>query len=467
MSKRDELDRERYLIDMHLLCKLQSDKLLIQAKRLANLSEFYKEAGYYTDAVCEIKRALRISGDNDYEAVLTELEKEIGLSDKRCPYCFVNNYSQNANNFCPECKRMITVCSKCDAPNRLFDPYCRYCGLEFPKSSNTGVRIGNFVLDWFHPFIFENLSPQPMMAGDLVVIPIINDRSLMALKIFNGEVEWKLEDMFASDVQPGLTFCYPYLYVYSTKRISRIIPELAELNPATIYADPDSFIYYSSFPSIDKHTHSSLFPVNKGMLFHDIWRKRGELLQIDIEKNDALFPIVIGSDKLIFSKNGEVYKLYSNKNEFYHYYSIPKCEIVGPPVSPIGSNQVYFESFFQGKRTINIWSPKTKNILSKTLSDTFCSIEDIHFNNPPLLYKDGILLTSCQEPRLYYVKVIEGDIDLKEIPIEISVGVRKVLNIESLFSVVVGPYFISRMSDWFLLHQSWRYRRQRYGVFWG
>ncbi len=308
------------------------------------------------------------------------------------------------------------------------------------------IKIRNLTPSWFYPASFEYLSPPPVMAGDVVIVPVIENGRLLSLKISNGDVAWRLENVLASHGHIRLSFYYPYLYIYSTKRVERVMLELETLKIESIYNNPDSVTTYLSFPWVDEKTHTMLFSVNEGLLSHDIWRKRADLFQIDITKSDALFPITVGSDKFIFSRKGKIYKLSSAKMSLYH--SIPKSKVLSPPIS-LDNNWVYFESFFKSKRMINVWSPKTKSVLSKALPDTFCSSEDAHFNNPPLIYKDGVLLISCQEPKLYYVKVVEGDIDLREIKIDVSVGVRKVLNIDYLFSLVNESFFISRVSDGF------------------
>ena len=445
MSERDELDILRYKIDMHLLFEKAKDKLYIQAGRLAELAGYYKEAGYLKDAICEMKRSSQITKNKDYEAMLIEWGEELGVPEKNCPYGCGHKFSQKLSDLCPECNRLITVCSSCNFPNRVFDPYCRWCGIKVSPSINP-IKIINITPSWFYPASFEHLSPPPVITGDVVIVPVIEDGSLLALKVPNGDVAWKLENVFASDGHIKLSFCYPYLYIYSTKSVGRVMLGLETLKIESIYNDPASLNTYPSFPALNDKTHTFSFPVNTGLLSHDIWRTMGRMSKIDIKKDDSLYPVMVESELFAFSGKGRIYSFSSGRLNLC--CAVPNCEVISPPVSP-DSNWVYFESFFKSKRMINVWSPKTKAILSKTLPDTFCSSEDANFNNQPFLYKDGVLLISSQEPELYYVKVVEGNIDLREIKIDVSIEARKVLNIDYLFSLISGSYFISRVSDGF------------------
>ncbi len=447
MSERDELKILRYKIDMHLLFEKTKDKLYLQAGRLAELAGYYKEARYLKDAICEMKRSIEITQNEDHQKVLTEWEKELGEPEIKCPYGCSHKLSKKLPDLCPECNRLITVCSSCNFPNRVFDPYCRWCGMKVSLSFKP-IKIRNPTPSWFYPTSFEYLSPPPVMAGDVVIVPVIEDGSLLALKVSNGDVAWKLENVFASDGHIKLSFWYPYLYIYSTKWVGRVMLELETLRieSESVNNDPDSLTTYPSFPALNEKTHTFFFPVNTGLLSHDFWRTMVNISKIDIKKDDRLSPVMVESELFAFSGKGKIYSFSSGKLNLC--CSVPNCEVVSPPVSP-DSNRVYFESFFKSKRMINVWSPKTKTVHSKTLPDTLCSSEDAHFNNPPLIYKDGVLLISCQEPKLYYMNVARGNIDLREIKIDVSVGVRKVLNIDYLFSLVNEPFFISRVSDGF------------------
>jgi hypothetical protein len=426
-------------------------KLEIQAQRLISLAKDYKNAGYIRDAICEIKRSLQITKNEEYEALLKEWEEELGKpeKEKKCPYgCGQKLPQRLLNDICPKCNRFIKVCKECEAPNRLFDPYCRSCGIKISDPPAKVVRMRNVVLDWFYPMPFEHLSPPPVMVADLIVIPAVKEKKLLALKVTNGEVVWKLEHVPILDEYVMVSFCHPYLYIYNTKRIERLMIGLQTLRQEAIYDDSDSMTSYPSFPLIDEKTHTILFSVNKGLLSHDIRRKRGKLSQMVLEENDTLFPIAMeGSDSFILSRKGSVYKLFSDRLEPYHYIS--NNEFVSPPVSPIGSNWVYFEGYRDGKRMINAWARGSKKVFSKKIPDTLCSAADIHFHRPPIAYEDGVILISCQKPKIYYGKAFGNDIDLKEIEIDIGIGAKRVVNIEYLFSLVIGTYFISRIADGF------------------
>lgn len=445
MSEIDILTKLRYSIDMHLLIEEDKDRLKPQAVRLYELAKDYKKIGYLKDAICEIKRALQITNDEKYETLVAEWEKELGVCQKRCPYgC--GYIFEDISDICPKCKRLIKICSECMYPNRLFDPFCRWCGKKIVTVCNFSNHIENFIHSWFYPLSFETLSPPPVIVGDLVVLPVLNEGSILALKVANGEKVWKIENIFPSNEYVNLLFVYPYLYVYNSRIIKRILMELNKINSETIYNDSNNFL--PSFPVVNVKSHKIYFPVNKGLFVHDTWRSliKGKIYQTEVKKDEILFPVMVGEKVFAFSTKGKIYKLSSHKMEIYS--AICDYEHISPPIA--NRKWIYFEGYSKGRRTINAWSDEIKNPLSLSLPDLICSIDDIHFHHPPYLYKDGVLLISCEEAKLYYVKVVENKLDMKEININISIGGRKVVNIEFLFSTItLSSYFISRVPEGF------------------
>jgi hypothetical protein len=447
---RKNFDKERYLIDMHLAMEKNREKLQVQAKRLAMLALCYQEEKNFKDAVSEMKRSLLLNQTIKNETVLQGWEKQLGQQEKTCPYGCGYRFPDNALHLCQKCSRMVRLCPGCDYPNKQYDCYCRWCGGKMPAPEKRKIKIQNIVQDWFYPLPIKHLSTPPVIVGDLVIAPLMQEGSLLALKALNGERVWQLEDFPGWTEHLELIHCYPYLYFYSSKQVGRLMPGLENLCPKdieNIHGEIKQSPLPVSFPKAAQKERHVVFPVNKGLLYHDMWRKKGTFLETNTKKNDILFPVAVGEEIFIFSRAGRIYKAGSGK--ITHYSMLPGTGKWSPPVYVPGSGLVYFERYTRRKRYINAWSPQTGALFSKPLDDLICDPDDSHFHYPPNPYKSGVLLVSGHEPLLYHVRSTGNDIQVKEIPLSITDGNRRVLNIEYLFSMVHEPYFISKIPGGF------------------
>lgn len=444
MTEKEELDRIRCLIDMHLNGEDRKEKLAIQADRSAGLAEHYKKEGYLKDAVSEMRRSLSLTKDENYESMLLEWEKEVGIIEIKCPYDCGQRFSNRSTDRCPSCNRLVKTCSSCNVSNRCLDPYCRVCGKALSRAYNDNHRPGNFSKSWFHSMAIDHVCASPVTVGDVIVLPMLNDGGLLALKAFNGEIAWKLNNL-GIDRNTKLMFSYPYLYLYSARMVQRIMMGLDTMTPEIIYSAPDIHTDHPTFPLLDGKI--IYFPVRNGLFIHNIFRKSGSLMELNVDGSSRFSVVKSGKEVFAFSQKGKIYRVISDSVKLYH--SLDSFDMISPPISPAKGNWIYFEGYKDGKRMINAWSHEYKTTISGCIPDEFCSYEDSHFHSPPLLYKDGALVISSQEPAIYYAKCFGNNIDLKEMRIDISAGIKKVMNIEFMFSLIVDSFFISRISDGF------------------
>ncbi len=444
MAGKEELDKIRCLIDTHIYDEDRKDNLAIQAERSAGLAEHYKKEGFLKDAVGEMKRSLSLTRNEGYELILSGWERELDTIEKECPYNCGQRLSGSSIDTCSSCSRLINVCASCHFPNRYLDPFCRHCGDKISKTLNENHRLGNFTKTWFHSMAFDAICHASTIVGDVIVLPAVNDGGLLAMKVSNGEIVWKVSNI-GVDQNTKIMFCYPYIYLFSSRVVQRIMMGLDTITPEINYSVPQDYTDHPTFPL--SYGKTIYFPVEGGLFIHNIFRKSGSLMQLSENNNRNIFPVKSGKDIFVVSQKGNIYKLTSDKLELHH--TIPSFEIISPPISSVNGKWIYFEGYKDGNRMINALKPDSNTILSKQIPDAYCSVDDIHFHSPPVLYKDGVLIISSQEPMVYYAKCIGNDMDLKEMRIDISTGLRKVLNIEALFSLFTDPLFISHIPDGF------------------
>lgn len=451
MCIRDELDRQRYLIDMHLLGERNPMRLQAQAGRLAQLSRSYSSANFERDAICEMKRSLAISPSPERQAEHDELVSAYDSDIVLCPYGCGHDLTELDSEICPNCDRIVRPCMNCRAPNRLGEPFCRSCGKDDsiqaqPMGTINAIPINT---DWhYRDHVFPQLSPQPIAVGDLVLIPHVGDGCLLALKQATGGLVWRLNIL--NDRHTSLCYVYPYVYVYSTNRIQRFMPFLTEPEPETIYTEWQQTASYPVFPYLRHDDHTIIFPVQSGLLFHNVWRIRNAARPETVYSNhghDRIYPIPHSDDTLILSSDGTITPFDNVERKPVNLLS--NGEIAGPPVSPATGDWIFFESSSGEGRKINAWSLRTKILLSQV-------VEDVPFTPgqlavcPPMVYRDGVILISQNRNVVYRVWIGDGNIQIGTVEINLQAGAREVGVIDPQLSMIEARYLFSRVPDGFL-----------------
>lgn len=444
MAKKDELDIVRHLIDMHLLGEDREGKVAIQAERSAGLAENYRNEGFLREAVGEMRRSLLLNGNDANLSLLSEWEKELSVIERECPYGCGRQLPKELPGSCPSCSRLINPCPGCNHPNRYIDPYCRSCGKKLPNAFDKNHSPEHFSRVWFRPMRIDDITKTPVIVGDAMVIPLFSDGALLGLKAGNGEIAWKLSNL-GIDKHTRLVFLYPYLYLFSQKIVQRILMGPDTMAPETLYSGSDLHDNRQSFPLSDGKM--IYFPVIGGLFVHNVFRRSGTFVRLNSEYSESLFPVKKGKDIFFFSQKGNVYTLASDSLNLSH--TLGSFDLVSPPASPANGTWIYFECFNNAKRMISAWRPESNTILSNPLPDDLYTQEDVSFHHPPLVYKDGALVVSTQGPVVYHAACIGTTMDLRDIRIDITAGIRRVMNVEFLFSLIIDSLFISRTSDGF------------------
>lgn len=181
-KEENNLDKIRYLADI-LLGEGKKDEL---AKVLADLAVEYRRKGRLKDAVCEMKRSLKINDNKINQAILEFWKDSLPKpeNEKICPYCNTEIlYSAEILTTCTHCQRLVSLCPGCFSPNQFFELYCRTCGDKLEKPPENIPGINNLTPEWTYPLDQpEKMLPPPVIVGDLLVVPDTRQGSLFALR---------------------------------------------------------------------------------------------------------------------------------------------------------------------------------------------------------------------------------------------------------------------------------------------
>lgn len=449
-KEENNLDIIRYLADI-LLGEGKKDEL---AKVLADLAVEYRRKGSLKDAVCEMKRSLKVEENKINQAILEFWEDSLPEpvpkpeNEEICPYCNIGMpFSSDELIICPHCQRLISVCSSCSSPNKLFELYCRTCGDKLEKPPENIPRINNLTPEWTYPLDQpERILPPPVIVGDLLVVPDTRQGSLLALKITTGEKAWELKDAFYPERPFKIYFSYPYIYIFSFGRVEIIKPDLSR---EVIYSD-NSFIPLEFSCPVTIKT-MIFFPYENCLLvLSKLEDRRCFLLQVELAEGDYFHsPVELKEEILVGSKKGKLFKLYLKNGSFFKGCgSVADGEVAGQLLAR--QDTLCFESFNEGRRLVNFWKSENENRVIE-ISDSLCSPQDEHFNYVPISYQDGLLLIDDTSPYLYYIHP-ERHLVPKRIHLEVGIGPVRLQQISPTLSFFQEPYFISSIPGGFFCY---------------
>ena len=96
-----------------------------------------------------------------------------------------------------------------------------------------------------------------------------------------------------------------------------------------------------------------------------------------------------------------------------------------------------------------VYNPRDGNWIVKEIEGEICSPDHAHLNFSPVVYRDGILLSSDVHPKVYRIRLVGDVLEIVPLEIDIQAGPAKVVNVSHIFSTVVGTYFISKTTKGF------------------
>jgi len=447
MQSRAELDRVRYMIDMHLLTEKDAERRDTQALRLANLARSYQEAGFGRDAICEMKRSLAIRHHSDHASECEQLEVKYGQDGALCPGGCGNELIGADSEICPHCATLLQPCRKCGAPNRQGEPFCRSCGARGTVAASRLNRISTSQTDWhYRGCKFSKLSPPPLAVSDLLIVPHVDDGYLLALKQSTGRLVWRVDDLGLSDRYTGLCYFHPYVYIHSTNRIMRFIPFLSAPKVETIYQEDAPTASFPALPYLCEEKHRIIFPVRSGLIRHDVRTVPMNNRLIGCPNDRRCYPIPDGQGMHFLSDDGKAFK-YDGEPEILGDY-LPAGEVAGPPVKAIAGEWVYLESSSASERRINAWLPQSKTLLSRNLAGWPMTADQLA-ESPPIPYRDGIVVVSQIEPTVYRIRVSDGHLSIKALRVDLQAGAHTIGVIDPQLSSLHFQYLFSRVPDGF------------------
>lgn len=432
--------------------------------------ELEKSAEYF-------KKALKFEkNDKETEKIREELKGIMNkLKTKKCPYCdhdigLDKNLCQN-----PDCLRDIALCSKCNYPNQLFHNHCFLCKsplslyeswlargdnyrssyLSFAKPINTFRKM------WFYPFraplnqdILPDIPP-PVIAGDVVIIPNPDDlgmpKSFLGLNVNSGQSlwEWQVGQLLSYTCAPMPIKEFLYIPSHGYLRKRALNTENAQANAISADKEIKPSGYLQPLSCSYKNRSYIILNSDKSLFIYDLQNEQCKIVGMKFQKKgDNIAGIVWnGEEVLILSQKGEILSLGLN-GKIQTLVSLKgNVKICSPPCSY--KKDIFFEFMYENdsKRRICAFAQDNGTIIETELeNEDGCTAEHFHWKFPPLINKDGILLTSDSYSQVYICK--REDRILIKITKEIDIS-NGITNISQPYSAVMGKYLISSAGNLF------------------
>jgi|GEM_PF-6420472 len=281
--------------------------------------------------------------------------------------------------------------------------------------------------------------PSPIMADDVLITPDASLNSFIGVMTNNGEII----------------------------RGELFLPELLSYASTPVYLSP--FILFAINGSIFKLSISNTILINSifndirikpvdwscPLVFSDkaifafsdtilIYGDYPEFIETKLKKDDDFLrsPVVFNQTPIFLSKYGEIQAIKQGRMEILKE---PFDDIIcGSPC--LFKNKLYFEGVSLSTSTRNIFAYDVlKNeLIMETLPDEICLSSHIHLNFPPLVFKDGIIISSDIGSRLYYITASE-----KMVILPVEIRLKGVHQFSSIFSSILGNFIISKSSNGF------------------
>lgn len=289
--------------------------------------------------------------------------------------------------------------------------------------------------------------PSPIIAGDFLIIPDPNMERLLALSLSDGKKQWQTERIATNLTYASSPVLASSCIIFATLGSIKQIDLNAE-SPTPHDTWVDKRIKMAEVLSTPlAYKEWIIFPFEDNVLVYDSQIEFGYF--IDAQGVELPRSAVVFEDKvMILSKYGQVFHLKPSLilQEIERKDLLAKAICSAPCVS---GNLIYFEVFQKRKRKICTYNIVDGNLTVGDISGESCAKDHLHFNFPPLAYNNGVIVTSDISSKLYYARCVGDNMDIMPIDIDISVGPKKVVTADHIFSVIIGTYFISKTEDGF------------------
>jgi len=305
------------------------------------------------------------------------------------------------------------------------------------------------------PFTQKSLPdiPSPIIANDMVIVPNSTLQSFVGLRISDGHC-FLSPEILGGRLSYASTPLYlnPFLIFALNGGLYQISFGQDKLSLSSSVSDRRIELISYCAPMIIKETAVFGF---RGWIF--LYKpKTGEIKFIPYKlkkENDTLLSPVGWEEEMVFlSRFGQLCRLRIDEFE-QAALSIEDIDRLDGSVCSAPSlvkDRLYFESLGpEGVRNICEYSLSGEGGLRmEGLEEGLCSQEDTHLYFPPIVFQDGVIVSSDIGPCLYYV---QGGYSLRITPIDIRVqeGNLRVYQTSHIFAFVLGNNLISKFPKGF------------------
>lgn len=302
------------------------------------------------------------------------------------------------------------------------------------------------------PFPQETLPdiPSPIVANDMVIVPDPSLQSFLGLRVSDGH-SLPSRKVLGGKLSYASTPVYlpPFLLFASNGSLWQISFSKDEISSSPIMKDSRiQILRYCTPMSIGE---VAIFGLREWILLYRPQTNEARFIPYKLSRKDDVIstPLQWNGEAVFVSRYGEILRVSFREDELEGAeLSIRKIEEVTDAVcSPpcLCGNSLYFESLNpDGLRSICEYSLSGDGELKmEGIEEGVCSPEDTHLHFPPIVFQDGVIVSSDIEPRLYYA---QGGYPMRVLPINIEIhkGSLRIHQISHIFAFILGSRLVGK-----------------------
>ncbi|HAW50599.1 TPA: hypothetical protein DCX16_06595 [bacterium] len=289
------------------------------------------------------------------------------------------------------------------------------------------------------PSFLPNI-PSMISAGDILIAPHPSMNSFIGVWQNDGTMikgDFILPDRLSYASSP--IYIDPFVFFAVNGCIFRLtITSSLLINPVL----EDRMIELIDYCSPVAYENLVIFGFKRTILIYCL---DGKYTFIDLElskDDDFLRSSVIFEKKPVFlSGYGEIIMVDDGKiKRLNEPFSDCLCSA---PV--LFSERLYFEVVsFDGKRMVASYDILKNSLVMDEIKDEVCSQDHIHLNFPPVVFKDGIIISGDIGPQLYYIKESGDKLSILPIELDIKTGQYTLHQFSHILSTILGEKLVGK-----------------------
>jgi tetratricopeptide (TPR) repeat protein len=288
--------------------------------------------------------------------------------------------------------------------------------------------------------------PCPVVAGDMLVVADSSMRSFVGINLETGESVWK-----SGIVTNRLTYASTPVYASQSllfagaNSIRRISLNTQRSSVESVSGDETVAVVPYCAPLGYDDCSVVVFGLKEHVFVYDYQESEPQLAPVE-GGQDLRSPVVCAGQFVLLSRDGGIHTLLPG--------GIPE-RLTGSAASPyegiystpcvVGSN-VYFEMLdSQGRRRVCAYNVQKQSWASTVIEGEICSPDHAHLDFSPLVYRDGVVVASDVDPRVYRAWRVGDSGMLEVVPLDIAIasGPLRVVRLSHVFSTVIDSYLLS------------------------